>query len=68
MQRENITVHANIKQGKPVEEIVAEYITNNNIDLLMIGAYGHSKIRSLILGSNTTALIRKSNVPVMLFR
>ncbi len=63
-----VAVHAGFKQGKPIEAMVEEYITANNIDLLVIGAYGHSKIRSLILGSTTTALIRESTVPVMLFR
>jgi len=64
----NVTVHASSKQGKPVDAMVAEYVVSNAIDLLVIGAYGHSKIRSLILGSTTTALIRKSDVPVLLFR
>lgn len=63
-----VTVHASFKQGKPVEAMVAEYVAAHGIDLLVIGAYGHSKIRSLILGSTTTALIRKSEVPMLLFR
>jgi nucleotide-binding universal stress UspA family protein len=74
MQAENtlksagVTVHSSFKQGKPVDAMVAEYVSAHAIDLLVIGAYGHSKIRSLILGSTTTALIRKSDVPVLLFR
>lgn len=63
-----VTVHASFKQGKPVEVMVAEYVAAHGIDLLVIGAYGHSKIRSLILGSTTTALICKSEVPMLLFR
>lgn len=61
-------VHIHFKQGISVEDAVAEYIIAHSIDLLAIGAYGHSKIRSLILGSTTTSLIRKSEIPVMLFR
>jgi len=63
-----MNVRVIFKSGKPVEGIVSEYIKVNNIDLLAIGAYGHSRIRCLILGSTTTALIRESEVPVMLFR
>jgi nucleotide-binding universal stress UspA family protein len=33
-----------------------------------MGAYGHSRVRQLILGSTTTQLMRTCNVPVMLFR
>lgn len=67
LQQANLTVHTTIKAGKSVETTVNEYITNNNIDLLVIGSYGHSKIRTFILGSTTTALINKSTIPVMLF-
>lgn len=63
-----VTVHASCKTGKPVQTAVAEYITEKNIDMLMIGAYGHSRIHTFILGSVTTGLIRKTDVPIMLFR
>jgi nucleotide-binding universal stress UspA family protein len=39
-----------------------------NIDLVAMGAYGHSHIRNLIIGSTTTEMIRSCKVPVMLFR
>ncbi len=61
-------VSASLKQGKSVHEAVSNYINDNEIDLLVIGAYCHSKIRSLILGSTTTALINKANIPTLLFR
>ena len=62
------TVITNIKNQKPVEETVTKYIQKHKIDLLAIGAYGHSKIRNIIFGSTTSALINKSNVPILLFR
>ncbi|MBU2284983.1 MAG: universal stress protein, partial [Gammaproteobacteria bacterium] len=37
-------------------------------DLLVMGAYGHSRIRQLIVGSTTTALLRTSPVPVLVLR
>ena len=61
------TVTANFRHENTVETIVSEYIMAKDIDLLVIGAYGHSKIRNLILGSTTTALIQSAAVPVMLF-
>ena len=36
--------------------------------VLVMGAYGHSRIRQLILGSTTTALLRLSPVPVLVLR
>lgn len=37
-------------------------------DLVMMGAYGHSPLRNMIVGSTTTAMLRALHKPVMLFR
>jgi len=37
-------------------------------DLVVMGAYGHSRIRSLIIGSTTTATVRSCKVPLLLMR
>jgi nucleotide-binding universal stress UspA family protein len=34
----------------------------------MMGAYGHSPIRTMIVGSTTTAMIRTVKAPVLLVR
>jgi nucleotide-binding universal stress UspA family protein len=33
-----------------------------------MGAYGHNRLRELILGSTTSSVIRKSTIPVLLTR
>jgi nucleotide-binding universal stress UspA family protein len=33
-----------------------------------MGAYSHSRLRNLLLGSVTTAMMRKCRVPVICFR
>jgi nucleotide-binding universal stress UspA family protein len=33
-----------------------------------MGAYGHTRIREFILGSTTSHVLRKSDVPVLLVR
>lgn len=55
------------RQGA-AETIIAEQVAAHDINLLVMGAYGHSRIRSLILGSTTTQLLRSSTVPVLLLR
>ena len=47
---------------------LAEYQQRENIDLLVMGAYGHSRIRHLILGSTTTAMIKKTKVSLLVLR
>ena len=53
--------------GQP-EIALADLIEAEGFDLLLMGAYGHSRIRSLIIGSTTTAMIRACKVPVVLVR
>mgnify|MGYP001435904596 FL=1 len=54
-------------RGEP-EKVIANHVEKQNIDLLVMGAYGHSRIRNLIIGSTTTQMIRSCRVPVLLFR
>ncbi len=61
------TVEAGFAPGQP-EEAIARSIEAEGIDLLVMGAYGHSRIRSLIIGSTTSEMVRSCLVPVMLFR
>jgi nucleotide-binding universal stress UspA family protein len=35
-------------------------------DLLVMGAYGHSRLREFILGGMTRSLLREMTVPVLL--
>jgi len=51
-------VSGSIMQGQPSQDF----------NLVIMGAYGHSHIRNLIIGSTTTEMIRSCRVPVLLFR
>lgn len=54
-------------QGEPEPEM-ERYIERKNINLLLMGAYGHSRIRHLIIGSTTTKMLHSSYIPICLFR
>lgn len=53
--------------GEP-ESVIADAIKREDIQLLVMGAYGHSPIRELVLGSTTTTMVRTCLVPVLMFR
>ncbi len=53
--------------GEPEDALPALLQAQGNAVLVM-GAYGHSRIRQLILGSTTTSLLRLSPVPVFVLR
>lgn len=63
----NIAAASRTASGEP-EEVLGELMAGEGFDLLVMGAYGHSRIRSLIIGSTTTAMIQSVKVPVLLYR
>ncbi len=56
-----------ILKGKEDKELL-RFIGEDNADLLVMGAYGHNRLREVLLGSTTSAVIRKSPIPVLLTR
>jgi nucleotide-binding universal stress UspA family protein len=62
-----IEAETSVLPGQP-ETALAKLVDEAQFDMLVMGAYGHSRIRSLIIGSTTTAMIRACKVPVVLMR
>jgi nucleotide-binding universal stress UspA family protein len=56
-----------IVPGQP-ETALGALVDSDGYDLLVMGAYGHSRIRHLIIGSTTSEMIRSCKVPVVLVR
>lgn len=50
------------------ESVLGRYQQEHGIELMIMGAYGHSRIRHLLIGSTTTAMLRKSTIPLLLLR
>jgi len=53
--------------GKPSEGLV-NYQTEHDIDLTLMGAFSHTRLRELVLGSLTAKVLLKSNKPLLLLR
>ncbi|WP_372627540.1 universal stress protein [Arsukibacterium sp.] len=53
--------------GEP-EEVLNQYQQEHHIDLMVMGAYGHSRIRQFIVGSTTTAMISKAKCSLLILR
>ncbi|MBA3033437.1 MAG: universal stress protein [Gammaproteobacteria bacterium] len=50
------------------EQVIARAVQEHEIDLLIMGAYAHSPLRSLFLGSKTSDLLRSTTIPTLLLR
>ena len=53
--------------GEP-EQALPALVQSEGAGLLVMGAYGHSRIRQWMVGSTTTTLLRLSEVPVLILR
>lgn len=67
LRRANLEASFRIASGEP-EEVLGKLVSEENFNLLVMGAYGHGRIRSLIIGSTTTAMIQTVKIPVLLYR
>lgn len=61
------SVQTAIRAGE-VEPTLHAYQAEHGIDLLVMGAYGHSRIRQFFVGSTTTNMIRTTRTPLLLLR
>ncbi len=57
-----------VSEDRHSSQSVLDNAKEQGCDLIVMGAYGHSRIREMILGSTTTYVITHSDVPVMLVR
>ncbi|MDX2225795.1 MAG: universal stress protein [Verrucomicrobiae bacterium] len=66
-QKAGVPVDEQVLTGNADDEITG-YCKKRGVDLIIMGAYGHTRIREFILGSTTNSVLIKSPVPVMLVR
>ncbi|HYE39069.1 MAG TPA: universal stress protein [Ramlibacter sp.] len=67
LQAAGIEAEMELAGGEP-ETVLPALVQRQAPALLVIGAYGHSRLRQLLLGSTTSTLLRVSDVPVLVLR
>ncbi|MDO8876495.1 MAG: universal stress protein [Pseudolabrys sp.] len=53
-------------QDRSIGDVLGEYVNSQKIDLLVMGAYGHSRIRDFVLGGATKSMLQKPPLPLFL--
>lgn len=56
-----------MERGK-AEQVIPSVVASTSHPLLLMGAYGHSPIRQMIVGSTTTEMVRTVKAPVLMVR
>ena len=52
--------------GRPVGRVLEDYATARRLDLLVMGGYGHSRMREFILGGATKSILANPPLLVLL--
>lgn len=52
--------------GRSIGQALDDYATARDLDLLVMGAYGHSRVRDFVLGGATKTVIAHPPLPVLL--
>ena len=53
-------------KGRPIGEVLESFTSSQGADLLVMGAYGHSRWREFVLGGATRSLLSKPPLPILL--
>jgi nucleotide-binding universal stress UspA family protein len=65
-QGTNVAIRS-VEQGKQsVSEALLEQVLERSADLIVMGAYGHSRWREWIMGGTTREMLQASPVPLLM--
>ena len=67
LENKGFTVSAAFIEGD-IHQSLMEYKTTNKVDLMVMGAFGHSKLRQFFVGSNTIKMLERCDVPLIVLR
>lgn len=63
-----VTVDRLPSQGMSVAEVLRRHAVDTAAELVVMGAYGHSRLRERIFGGTTRSMLEEPSVPVLLAR
>ncbi|MCX7886228.1 MAG: universal stress protein [Verrucomicrobiae bacterium] len=66
-QARAVNVQIQLAHGE-ADAMILHWAHRTRADLIVMGAYGHTRIRELILGSTTHQVLHKTTVPVLMVR
>lgn len=68
LARHQVTVEAAATRATDIEvgDVLLSYAADIGADLIVMGAYGHSRLREMVLGGATRHILRHMTVPVLM--
>lgn len=62
----NIEVEHLPSGGQPIAEVLKQHAIDMDADFIVMGGYGHSRLRQLIFGGTTSAFLKDTDIPVLM--
>lgn len=59
-------VHEEDAKGRKIGEVLTAYAEKEGLDLLVMGAFGHSRFREFVLGGATRSILQSAPCPVLM--
>jgi len=68
LKRRGITAkaEATVSDGTPVADIILSLAADLSADLVVMGAWGHSRLREFVLGGVSRGILKEMTVPVLM--
>ncbi|HBE3007751.1 TPA: universal stress protein [Escherichia coli] len=68
LQAAGIDAESRMIQDESVSRGLCRYAEENGTDLIVMGAWGHSRLRRFFIGSHTTSMLAESRHPLLMLR
>jgi nucleotide-binding universal stress UspA family protein len=62
----SLTIHRLPREGRHTSEIINRTAEDLDAGLIVMGGFGHSRLRQRIFGGTTTSMIRAARIPVLM--
>ncbi len=62
----SVTVHRLPSEGRDVASVLMRQATDFDVDLVVMGGFGHSRLRQRIFGGTTLSTVKAHTVPVLM--
>ncbi len=65
-QNVKVTVDRVPSAGRPVSDVLTQHALDNKCELIVMGAYGHSRLRERIFGGVTRSMLNRVTIPMLM--
>jgi nucleotide-binding universal stress UspA family protein len=62
----NVSLQPIVAPDSEVANVILSYAADHGVDLIVMGAYGHSRFREFVLGGATRGMLTSMTVPVLM--